>query len=311
MTGDVLRLVLGLGLLILGGEVFVSGALRMGQLLRVPTWTIGATIVAFATSAPELAMNLIAAAKGHTALAFGNVVGSNVANVGLILGVAATLRPVPLGNHPLERRFLALTLLAVLGLALVGLSSEASASIAWPEACLLLAGFFYYLTCVLRSSAPAPAPGTESAWLGPLLRGVAGLALLALGGQVAVEGASGLSTRLEIPPTLVGLSIVAIGTSLPELFASLAALRRGEGALIVGTILGSNLFNLLLVLSTTALVRPIQVPRGGVVDLLAMGAFSAVLLAKHGDDSSLGRPYGVLLLLAYLGYLSARMILGT
>lgn len=307
MTGDALRLALGLGLLVLGGEVFVSAALRMGRLLRVSTWTIGATLVAFATSAPELAVNLAAAAEDHTELAFGNVMGSNMANVGLILGVAAMLRPVPLGNHGLERRFLALTLLAVLGLALDESLRGASAHVGWPEACVLLAGFFYYLTRVLQRGAPAP--GSEAGWRGASLRAAAGLALLALGGDVAVEGASALSTRLEIPPALVGLSVVAIGTSLPELFAALAALRRGEGALILGTILGSNLFNLLLVLSATALVRPIPVPSGGVLDLLAMAAFSALLLAGRHGGSSLARPHGLVLLLAYLGYLSARMIL--
>jgi cation:H+ antiporter len=175
----------------------------MGRLLRIGSWMTGATMVAFATSAPELAVNPVAAAEGHTELAFGNVIGSNVANVGLVLAFAATLRPVPLGSHGLERRLLLLTLVAVFGLALDESLRGASARVGWPEACVLLVGFLYYLTRLVQRSGGATAPAPESGWLGASLLG-AGLALLAVGGEVAVEGAIGLSSGLDIPPPSSG-----------------------------------------------------------------------------------------------------------
>jgi cation:H+ antiporter len=307
MTGELLRF--AFGLLVAGGEIFVSGAIRLGRSLRIGSWVTGATLMAFATSAPELSVNLVAAAEGHTELAFGNVIGSNVANVGLILAVAAILRPVPLGSHGLERRLLLLTLLAVLGLALDESVRGACARVGWPEACVLLVGFLYYVTRLLQQGGgEKAAPAPESGWLGAGLLG-AGLALLAVGGDVAVEGAIGLSSGLNVPPVIIGLSAVAIGTSLPEFFASLAALRRSEKDLLLGMILGSNLFNLLLVLSATALIRPIPVPSGGVFDLLAMAAFAAFLLPGGGGNRSLARPHGLVMLTAYLAYLGARVIL--
>lgn len=141
MTGGVIELALGLGLLAVGGEIFVSGALRMGRFLRVGSWATGATLVAFRTSTPELAVNWVAAAEGHTELAFGNVIGSNIANVGLVLAVAATVRAIPLGRHRFERGLLLLTIVAVFGLAVDESLRGASARIGWPEACVLLVGF--------------------------------------------------------------------------------------------------------------------------------------------------------------------------
>lgn len=288
MTGGVIELALGLGLLAVGGEIFVSGALRMGRFLRVGSWATGATLVAFGTSTPELAVNWVAAAEGHTELAFGNVIGSNIANVGLVLAVAATVRAIPLGRHRFERGLLLLTIVAVFGLAVDESLRGASARIGWPEACVLLVGFFYYLTRLLRRGWPRTALVAESGSRAASLLAV-GLALLAEGGDVAVIG---LSSGLDVPPVLIGLSAIAVGTSLPELFTSLAALRRGEEELILGTILGSNLFNLLLVLSTTALIRPIPIPSGGVLDLLAMAALSAFLLPGQRRQSFSGSPTG-------------------
>jgi len=310
MGFPLLGFALGLVMLVAGGELFVMGALRLGGMLRVSSWVTGATFVAFATSAPELSVNLVAAVHGRTDLAFGNLVGSNIANIGLILAVAVLLRPVPMGDHGRERGFLALLLVATLGLVLDSALRGGAAKIGWSEACALLLGFFFYLARLVRQDGVAESQGPSRGWLRAALAVAAGLMLLGLGGDVAVRGASGLAQALRVPPVLVGLTAVAVGTSLPELFASLAALRRGEAELLLGTILGSNLFNLLFIMSATALVRPVAVPPRGLLDLLVMAAFSAFLLRVGLRGRSLVRPQGVLLLLAYLVYVGARWAVG-
>lgn len=328
MLVDLLQVAFGLALLVGGGRLLVSGAARLAGLLGVPPLVIGLTVVAFGTSAPELAVN-VSAALGDTAdVAFGNVIGSNLANVGLILGLVALVHPLPVSSTILSREIpmmlLASVAALVMGLALDGDAASVGAGRYGRSEGIVLLLFFtiflYYTigdTIRTRGSDPlveqAEAQRREArgrTWTSVLAIGL-GLVGLVLGGQLTIDGAIGLAASLDVDRSIVGLTLVAVGTSLPELSTSLIAARRGEADLAIGNVVGSNLFNLLFVLATTACLREVPVPGGGVADLVAICLASVLLLVICSPFTrrGLARREGALLLLAYLGYVSARALL--
>lgn len=261
---------LGLVALYFGAEWLVRGAARWARTRGVSAVAVGLTIVAFGTSAPELVVSTVAAARAQAGVALGNVIGSNILNVGLILGVASLIRPLRVqmrlvaGEVPL---LLAVSV-AVPLLALDGGFGRV-------DAALLLGGFAGYLGFVLRMARRAPAlaeaaylefeaaesldPRGET-WRRDLLVMTAGLGALALGAHAAVTGAVGVASAFGVSDLVIGLTVVAIGTSLPELATSVTAAIRGEADIAVGNIVGSNLFNLLAILGAAAAVRPLEVP---------------------------------------------------
>jgi len=300
---------LGLGLLIVGARWLVGGASGLARRIGITPFVIGATVVGFGTSAPELAVSVAAAAGGEPELSIGNVLGSNVFNIGVILGLAALLRPLRIKVDMLGREgvFLVLSVAIFAALAADGLVSR-------PDGALLLffmAAFTWFSVQAGRESSggerPPPDDGAASGALQSrrIAFGIlAGLALLILGSQALVAGAVDLATGLGVSARIIGLTIVAAGTSLPELATSVAVAVRRQDDIAVGNIVGSNVFNLLAILGASALVSPLPISTMGYQDLGVMGFVTLAFFALAWNRLMLSRGEGAVLLACYVTYLA-------
>jgi len=320
---DAVTLVAGITLLVTGGEAMVRGAADVARGLGVPPLVIGLTIVAFGTSAPELAVNITAALRGNGAVAFGNLIGSNIANIGLILACASLVRPLAIESIVISRE-IPMMLLGTVATLVMGFDLLRDAEVSRFDRgdgfllLLFFAVFLYYTVAeTLRKRASdtfvqqARDHARDRREAPPLMSGfllVAGLVGLAIGGNLTVTGAIGIAEMLGVPRNVIGLSIVAIGTSLPELTASVMAARRGETDLAVGNVVGSNIFNLLCVLGLTSTLHAVPVPPDGGFDLFAMISFSLALLLLSLSHHDIRRFEGLLLLAAYFGYGAWRFV---
>ncbi len=310
---------LGVTLLVAGGESLVRGAVALAARLGVAPLIIGLTVVAFGTSAPELALNIVAAANGNVDLSFGNVVGSNIANVGLILGLSAIIKPMRV-QASLVRREIPIMLAATALFVAFGYAPPSvadRAGIVRGEAVALLAAFALVLWWMLRMAgrdarrAPtleANTPDTERAKTTPLGLTIAlivfGLVMLVGGGKLAEIGAVGIAASLGMSNELIGLTVVALATSLPELSTSLIAAKRGQVDLAVGNVVGSNIFNILLVMGVTGLVAPVPLPDLAGASLGVMTLLSLLLWPMSlTSGRNISRFEGGVLLAVYLGYL--------
>lgn len=304
----VLLMLAGLALLAVGGEVLVRGAVGAARALGVSPLLIGLTLVGFGTSTPELVTSLQAAAKGSPGLAVGNIVGSNIANILLILGLAALLRPVSFDPRAFARDglVLALATLACLGVALYGRLTPAI-GIGFLVA---LATYIVVSWLQERRSPPGDPEATrleaEAAAAAParprvlpgLALAVAGIVLTIVGARLLVDGAIDVARASGVSETVIGLTIVAVGTSLPELVASLAAALRGRSDVAFGNVVGSNIYNILGILGVTAVLQPLRVPPEiARVDIWVMVAATTLVLAQR--NFRLGRREGLVLLLCY------------
>ena len=303
-----LLLIGGLGLLTIGGEILVRGAVGLARRLHVSEMLIGLTLVGFGTSTPELITSLNAAFAGSPGIALGNVVGSNIANILLILGIVVLIRPVPVDKRALQRDgvVLALATAAAIGIGVVFGGFTRIAGL------ILLAGLVAFLYLAWRGERRNPAeqglreaeaqsfdPAPEPIWLA-IVFAIGGLAALIFGADFLVEGAVRLAKSFGVSETVIGLTIVAVGTSLPELVASLAAALRGRSEVAFGNILGSNIYNILGILGLTALVHPFAVPGDmGVADWAAMAIAAALFLFHAATGARIGRVEGAIYLLLY------------
>jgi cation:H+ antiporter len=319
-----LLLVLGLGLLLSGGAALVKGASGVAAQFGVSPMIVGLTIVSFGTSSPELVVNVIGALNDQTELAFGNVVGSNLANLGLVLGIAAIVRPMSIDSKLVLRELPLLLLVTaiIVVMAVDPLLKGMAPTLDRADALVLLLVFcmFLYIAIidVLRGKGVDPlvthagdmplAVGGSARFLNWMYLGI-GIVGLFLGGRLTIDNGVELARILDIQSALVGLFIVAIGTSLPELVTSVVAAMRGESDIALGNVVGSNLFNILMVLPVSALVRPVTVPAGGVVDL-GMSLFLAAALIPIFwiGRARLGRRVGFMLVLCYVGYAAWRTL---
>jgi len=303
-----ISLVAGLALLLIGGDLFVRGAVSIARKLGVSPLLIGLTLVGFGTSTPELVTSLQAAMAGSPGVATGNVVGSNIANILLILGLAAMLKPVLVDGGALKRdgAVLAASALVCLAVVMSGVLDRMSGLV-------FIAGLVAYLGFAIWQERRAPAgaaPGvdTEIAPAEPhgvlaLVLTVGGLALTIFGASLLIDGAVGLATRFGVSETIIGLSIVAIGTSLPELVTSVVAALRGQNDVAFGNIVGSNIYNVFGILGVTALVQPIPVPREIIaVDIWVMLAATGALIVLARTGHRITRGEGALMLAGYAGY---------
>ena len=293
-----LALVSGLTILVAGGESLVSGAVKLASRLGMSSLLIGLTVVAFGTSMPEFFVSLSATLQGQPDIMVGNVIGSNIANVGLILGVCALISPLgaPFFSFAKELYF-------VLG------ASLAVAAISWYGLFIRPFGFLFvsvllYFTYTSYKNGVA-APGDEEAeppapfWL-ILLLCLCGLACLSYGSTLFIKGAVDVARYFGVSNLIIGLTMAAVGTSLPELASSISAIRRKETDILLGNVIGSNLFNLLMVLGGIAIIKPFALQRDLLLrDLPVMTLFSAVLLPLMYFGNKINRFYGFLLLLAY------------
>ena len=317
-----IALIVGLVLLVGGGTLLVRGASEIASALGISPLVIGLTVVGFGTSSPELVVSVLGAASGATDLAFGNVVGSNISNLALVLGAAALMAPIQI-ESALVRRELPLLLLGTTILtvmALDGLLEGRTPVISRSDSVVLLLmfGIFIYTNVLdffqsrhkdslLTSMGGYPLIATNAAdpWRWPMAIG--GTVVLFGGGHLTVIGATGVAEALGISATTIGLFVVAIGTSLPELVTSIIAAARKEADLALGNVIGSNLFNSLVVLPASGLVASLPIPEGGVTDLIISWALAAFLLPVFFlGKAYLGRAIGILLLVAYAAYAAWR-----
>jgi cation:H+ antiporter len=322
MLADTALLVLGLLLLLGGGEALVRGATGLARRLGVSTLVIGLTVVAFGTSAPELAVNVIAALRGRGEISFGNIIGSNMANIGLIVGCTALIRPILIQRVVIYRELpmMLLGTAAAIVMACDRWLSSGPDVYDRADGVLLLMLFCVFLYYTVGDFVTQQANNHREGAAGVGREGIspeqlarlvaltlAGLAMLILGAHVSVNAAVDLARGLGVPEVIIGLTVLAVGTSLPELAASVVASLRGHVELAIGNVVGSNIFNLLLVAGVTASIRPIPVPPRGSADLWVMAILSVLLLTVSLTGSRrIVRTEAIGLLLIYLGYLTWR-----
>jgi len=304
-----LFLVIGFAGLFIGGELLVRGAVGIARKFGLSPLVIGLTVVGFGTSMPELLVSVQAALGGTPAIAMGNVVGSNIANILLILGVAAVIAPISIAFGPL-RRDLAVMLAATLalwGMILGGYLGRI-------EGLILFAGLLAFLLAALRSGSGEVDEKLVTADPPPLWRSVliavGGLAVLMISARLLIDSATEIARAFGISEAVIGLTIVAIGTSLPELATSVVAAMRKQADIAVGNVVGSNIFNILGILGITAFIAPIPVdPRFAGIDMGLAFVAAAGLAFASWKWGRLGRPAGAALLLVYGGYIAAMAVI--
>lgn len=307
MTLALLFILGGLALLYVGAEGLVRGSAGLALRVGLTPLVVGLTVVAFGTSSPELVVSLSAALEGQGALAIGNVVGSNISNFALILGVTALIRPVGV-----EVQLIRLDIPLVIGASVLLALLLLDGGLGRIDGLLLTGGIVAYTLFTLRQARQAPTEERTvfeevpqepqgSAWRDALFA-AGGLAVLVLGGRLLVSGAVTVAEALGMSEATIGLTVVAVGTSLPELATSVVAALGGKGDLAVGNVVGSNLFNVLGILGVAALVRPLGGAGIGLLDLGVMVGLAVLMLPLMRSGFQLSRREGLLLLLIYAAY---------
>lgn len=305
---NLLVLVAGVVAAAVGGELFVRGAVGLAAWMRVPAGIIGATVAAFATSSPELSVGVQSAMAGTPAIALGDALGSNVINIACVLGIVLVTGPLVVDRREL-RRELSFAAAAPL-LTLVALVDGVLVTV---EAAVLLGVFAGWLSLVVNAARKARQQaveelGTSTRWAA-LTSSVAGLALLVLAGRLIVVAAKGIGADLGLDPFVVGATLVAVGTSTPELATTIISRRRGHLEVGVGTLLGSNVFNNLWIVGVAALIHPIRADVSEVV-LAIVACLVALALVTPTGTSPMGKARGVLLLAVAASYMLGTVLIG-
>jgi len=312
MLGNILLVIAGLALLTWGADRFVHGAASAARNLGIAPLLIGLTVVAFATSAPEILVSVVAATQKEPGLAIGNALGSNIVNIGLVLGITAVIRPIKLESATLRREMPAL-----LAVSLLTVSLFLDSYLSRIDGVVMLTGLVIVMVWLVRLGirsgvndpikrdfeAEIPTDVTMTmalVWL------AIGLGTLLVGADLLVDGAIGIAKQLGISEVVIGILVVALGTSLPELAVSLASALKGEYGLAIGNIVGSNIFNLLAVIGIAATIEPAALaPSVLSLHVFVMVAFTLVLFAMTYDydgKAELSRMEGVALLAAFIAY---------
>ena len=292
-------------LLYFGGEWLVSGSSSFALRRGVSKLTVGLTIVAFGTSAPELFISTLAAIENHATIATGNVIGSNIANIGLILGVSALIYPPRVANSSVKFQMPFAVIITILfgALALTG-------DLGRLDGLILLGAFIVFIIYCLRTAqdnladesnndyAPLSSVGKEYLLI------ILGLIGLAGGSELFVKGAVNIATHLGVSEFFIGLSLVALGTSLPELATSIVAAVKKESEIVIGNIIGSCIFNLLLVIGAVGLIKPIPQPSiSFIFDIIVMLGLTVMLYPMLASGRKLSRLEGTVLIAVYIGYI--------
>lgn len=306
---DLVKIVTGLALLYFGGDFLVTGSARLARFLKISSFVIGATVIAFGTSAPELAVAILAVLDTAPELAMGNVIGSNIANIGLVLGLTALVAPLAIAPNRFKREypplFLATLIIVFLAWDLNIQRSEGFTMVA-------LLGLYVWRSFSYKEDFTidqeeeiglfkGKSPSCQIALI------LVGLAGLAGGAKFLVSGGVSIARNIGVSEWFIGITIVAVGTSLPEIASSIMAARRGHGEMAIGNIFGSNIFNILMVLGLTSAIRPMNIQEPIYPDLVIVTGITLLLLflismGKH----SLGKISGTVLLSAYCLYVALK-----
>ncbi len=310
---NIMLLAVGFVGLIKGADFFVDGSSALARTVKVPGVIIGLTIVAMGTSAPELAVSTSAAIKGANEIALSNVVGSNIFNLLAVLGVCALISSIPIDRAIIKRDF-PFSIIVTIGLFIAvsfGMFTgfdflgtpmlENVGMISRPTGIVLMVVFVAYIAVLIilaRKNKTGDDEGKTMPIWKSLLLIIVGLACIIIGGQLVVENAKGIAAAFGMSETLIGLTIVAIGTSLPELVTSIVASRKGENGLAVGNVVGSNIFNIVFILGVSTTIHPIAVNYASVIDLLILVIVSIIVLV-FSLTKKISRIEGAVMLLMY------------
>lgn len=315
---NIVVLLVGFAALIKGADFFVDGSASVAKRLKVPGVIIGLTIVAMGTSAPELAVSVSAGLSGSNAIAVSNVVGSNIFNLLAVLGICAILKPLPVGqeikkrDYPLSLLFSLAVFLFAGNLVLSGrcknihdMNETAGTLFRW-NGLVLIAAFILYLLYTIHIAKKNRLEAEEEIeLLTPFQCAVyivGGIIAIILGGQLVVDSAEKLALAFGMSETLVGLTIVAIGTSLPELVTSVVAAKKGENGMAAGNVVGSNIFNLLLILGVSSTIHPVEIMVASFVDLGMLLGVSLIAYAFIFTGRKVNRVEGGIMVLMYALY---------
>lgn len=314
---DLIILVVGFIALVKGADIFVDGSASLARKLKVSGLIIGLTIVAFGTSAPELAVSTLAALRGSNDIALSNVTGSNIFNLLCVLGVCAILAPVPSSEDILKRDMPFSIIITVIvwifggGLFFINAmgdpgiaNSQEIGVVGRLEGIILLIIFAVYMVVLIKASRKGSDNDSSEYTDKPMAKCIVfiviGLVLIVVGGQAVVNSAKSIAYTCGMSETLVGLTIVAIGTSLPELVTSIVAARKNETGLAVGNVVGSNIFNIMFILGITTLINPVSVSLESSADLIVLVAVSIVSYIFLITNRELKRFEGIIMILLYV-----------
>ena len=323
-------LIIGFIFLVKGADFFVSGSSAIAEYFGIPTFIIGLTVVAFGTSMPEAAISVTAAMTGANGIAVGNAIGSNMFNLLIVLGASSLIKECPITRDALRFEY-PLSVAAAGALLVMGLRAGADGSmfgtgiVSRVDGLVLLTVFTVFMVMTVKKAmkqhnreniidyyggADVGDPGAcmmeeeKTPLLKSIIKSIIGLAGIVLGGDMVVESASSIAEAFGIDEILIGLTIVALGTSLPELVISIVAAVKGETDIAVGNVIGSNIFNILLVLGLSTAIHPIVITMFSIYDILILIGASLIVLIPLARKQVITRGWGVLLLLMYAGYLA-------
>jgi cation:H+ antiporter len=309
---DYILLLVGFGLLIKGADFFVTGSSNIAAILRIPPILIGLTIVSFGTSSPEATVSIIAALEGSSGVAIGNVIGSNIFNITLVVGLTAIIAPLKVESETIRKEIPFALLASVILLVLVSdvaLQTFSTNLLTRADGLVLLlffAVFLYYIFEVARTSRQKSIIGlkTNEKWSKNIFISILGLGAIIFGGDLVVKNSTTIANTFGMSETLVGLTIVAVGTSLPELVTSITAAIKKQSEIALGNIVGSNIFNILFVLGASSTVAPLLVSDKIFIDITLMVFLTIVLLLFSRTRFTIGKYEGFFLAMTYILYLS-------
>ena len=298
---QLLLLAVGFVMLVKGADAFVEGAAGIAEKFGIPQLVIGLTIVAMGTSAPEAAVSITASLKGNAAITIGNVVGSNILNVLVILGITSVIVSVAVARSTVR---IEIPYMLVITLLLLVLGFSGNEIVFW-EGVILWAAFLLYLGYLFymaKKNRQVEEETEKKPLWKLLLYTVLGLVFVVWGSDVTVDAATAIAKAVGMSERFIGLTIVALGTSLPELFTSVSAALKGKADIAIGNIVGSNIFNILFVVGTTALITPVVFESGFVIDTLIAGGAGLLLWLCVCREQKLKRMGGVMMLVGYVAY---------
>ena len=312
----ILLLVAGFVLLIKGADFFVGGSSSIAKRFQVPSIIIGLTVVAMGTSLPETAVSVTASLAGNNELAVSNAVGSNIFNLLVVIGFCALFTSIPVEKDTIKKDipFSAICAVLLLGLGICAIGDKAGMTLGHIDGALFLVIFIIYIVALVkralkdRKNAAAAVASTQEEEIKQLsvirsiLYIIGGGASIAFGGDLTVDSASRIATELEMSPTLIGLTIVSIGTSLPELVTSIVAAKKKEIGMALGNAIGSNIFNILMVLGIASAISPITFITENIIDISILLLVTLIVWAFAASKKKIERKEGIIMLLIYAAY---------
>lgn len=308
---DYILLIIGFVLLVKGADIFVEGSSAIAKHFKIPTFLIGLTIVAMGTSAPEAAVSITAAVGGQNGIVAGNVLGSNIFNTLAVLGICALIKPCPVapkivkGEYPMSA---AITILFI-ALAFTTLGGPEQLYFSRLDGIILLIAFASFLMFTIKKAFGENHTDDDTeikdlSMIKAVIMVVLGLAGIIIGGQFVVNSASAIAASFGISETLIGLTIVAIGTSLPELVTSVAAATKGHTDIAVGNVIGSNIFNLLFVLGLSTTIHPVSIEMESIYDAIVLTVITIVTLIPCIRHKHITRLWGAVMVILYATYMT-------